>query len=73
MNDRWSIATWVNGHHSLISLPWDTGLTDQALIDREGTLYYYLPLTPRVWVSIPTAISGPVLYVDPKDKPRDHN
>jgi len=33
-------------------------LTNQALVNREGTIYYYLPLTPRV--STPTtAISSP--------------
>jgi len=32
-------------------------------VDREGSSYYYLPLTPRVSLPI-TAISGPILYLD---------
>jgi len=34
-----------------------------GLVDREGSSYYYLPLTPCMLYST-TAISGPILYVD---------
>jgi len=37
--------------------------TNQALVDREESSYYYLPLSPRISTSI-TAISSPILYVD---------
>jgi len=38
-------------------------ITNQILIDREGSSYYYLPLTPRVFTPT-TLISGPGLHVD---------
>jgi len=35
-------------------------ITNQALVDREGSLYYYLPLTPRV--SLPPPLQSAVQF-----------